>query len=95
MNAVVHVIAAVGIHNIDIVRVAPRDWPGIYETERVATILEAAMIVVATVYVEAVPAAKACSVVGIGDAAVLGAVEVTQLPPGRERTRYGSVSSGS
>jgi len=71
MNTVVHVIATIGVLDVDIVRVAPTDRPGIDESERVATVLKTTMIVVAPVDVEAVPAAKVGGVVVVGNATVL------------------------
>lgn len=70
MNAVVHVIAAIGVHDVHAIRVAPTDRPRIDESERVAAILEAPSIIVASVNVETVPAAKIGGVTGIGDAAM-------------------------
>ena len=70
MNAVVHVIAAIGVNHVDVIGVTPSDWPGIYETEGVSTVLEAAIIVVATVYMETVTAAKAGGVMRVRNAAM-------------------------
>jgi len=72
MKSVVHVIAAVGIHNVDVIRVAPTNWPCIDEAERVATVLETPMSVVASVHMEMVPTAKTGGVMIVRNAAVLG-----------------------
>ena len=58
MNRVVHVITTIDVHDVNVVRVAPTDRPGIDKPERVATVLEAPMLIVALVNVESVPAAK-------------------------------------
>ena len=70
MNAVVHVIATIGVNHINVIRVTPRNRPGINETERVAAVSETAMIVIASVYVETVAAAKAGGVARVGNPAM-------------------------
>lgn len=68
---VVHVIASVAVYNVNIVGIAPIDWPRVDETERVAAIIETPAVVLASADVEAVPTAKTGSVVAVGDAAML------------------------
>ena len=58
MNAVVHVIPIIHIHNVNVIVVAPIAWPRIDEPERVAAILETPAIVLAPIDVEPVLAAK-------------------------------------
>ncbi|HVB55599.1 MAG TPA: hypothetical protein VNE63_04075, partial [Candidatus Acidoferrales bacterium] len=52
----------------------PTDRPRIDESERVSTILEAPSFIVASVYVETVPAAEMGGVTGIGDATTMRVV---------------------
>ena len=71
MKPVVHVVAAVVVLDVHIVRVAPIDWPWIDESERVPAILKASLIVITVVDVKAVLAAKPAGVVSIRNAAML------------------------
>ena len=72
MKRVIHEIAAIDIHNVYVIRVASSDWPSVDEPERIATVLETPMSVIALVHVEAVPAAKTRGVVGVRNAAMSG-----------------------
>jgi len=74
MDAVVHVIPAVGVNDVHIVVVAPTHWPRRTESEVVAAVCEAMAVIVTTVHVEAVPAAETAVVVRIVDPAVPAAV---------------------
>ena len=71
MKAVVHVIAIIAVDDVYVIRVAPADWPRIDESERIATIPEAPVVVVAPVDMEAVLTAESAGVVRIGNASML------------------------
>jgi hypothetical protein len=71
LHTVVHVVAAIAVLDVDVVGIAPADWPGIDEPKRVATILKAPMLVVASANVEPVPTAKMGGVAFVRDATVL------------------------
>jgi len=89
MNPVVHVVAAVVVLDVHVVRVAPVEWPGIDESEPVAAIVETPMIVVAAVDVKAVPVAKMRLVVLVGNAIVATFDATSRL--GRLRLRLASL----
>ena len=76
MDLVIHVIATVGIQNVNVICVSPGDRPWIDEPERVAAVLEAPAIVFTSVHVETVPAAKTGRVMGVRNAAMLGTPSV-------------------
>jgi len=71
MNAVVHVIAVIGVDDVDIIRVTPLDGPGIDKSKRVTAILKSPMILVAPIDVEAVLASKSVGVVLVGNATMV------------------------
>ena len=71
MKAVVHVIAIIAVDDVYVIRVAPADWPRIDKSERIATIPEAPVVVVAPVDMEAVLTAESAGVVRIGNASML------------------------
>ena len=71
MITVVHIVAIIGVDDVDVVRVAPTDRPGIDESECIAAILKAPMVVVASVHVEAVLTTKSGCVVRVGNAAMV------------------------
>jgi len=77
MNTVVHVIAAIGVHDVNVIRVAPTDRPRIDESERVAAIREAPAIVFASVHTERVPAAEVGCVMVVVYTAMLGIASVS------------------
>jgi len=68
MRAIVHIVAAVGVDNVDVIGIAPRNWPRFNKSPGVAAIVEAAMIVVATVDVETMLAAEVRCVVCVRNA---------------------------
>jgi len=70
MNAIVHVITTIRVHDVDVIRIAPTDRPRIDESERVTTVREAPIIVLSSVNVKTVAAAKIGGVTGIRDAAM-------------------------
>ena len=70
MNWVVHVISTIDVHHVNVVRVAPADWPGIDEPKRVTSILEAPMLVVSSAYVKSVLGPKTSGVMSVGNASV-------------------------
>jgi hypothetical protein len=70
MSDVAHVIPAIDVHDINVIRVAPTERPRIEETERVAAVREAPAVIFALVDVEIVPAAKTRRVMGVGNTAV-------------------------
>lgn len=72
MHRVIHVITLVDVHDVNSIRVAPTNRPRIDESERVATILEAPMIVLALIDVEPVLAAKTGRVMGVRNTAMRG-----------------------
>ena len=77
MNAVVHVIAVIGVDDVNVIRIAPTDRPRIDERERVATIREAPAVVISAVHAETVFAAKAGRVMFVGNAAMFGITSVS------------------
>ena len=77
MNAIVHIVAAIGVHDVNVIRVAPSDRPRIDEPERVAAIREAPAIVLASVHMETVPAAEAGCVMVVINTAMLGIASVS------------------
>jgi hypothetical protein len=81
MNTVVHVIAATVVYDVNVIRVTPTHWPGINEPEGVAAIREAPTIVVASVNVEAVLAAKPGSVVVVRNTAMVVTRSVSDPGP--------------
>ena len=70
MNAIVHVVAAIGVNHVNIIRIAPRYRPRIDEPERVSAILETSLVIVSAIDVEAMPAAEAGAVMVVGNTAV-------------------------
>ena len=77
MNTVVHVIVAIGVHDVNVIRVAPTDRPRIDEPERVAAIREAPAIVIASVHMETVSAAEVGCVMVVVNTAMLGIASVS------------------
>src|SRR5579862_1570757 len=72
MKGVIHEIAAIDVLDVNVIRVAPSDWPCIHEPERIATVLETPMVIITSVHVEAVPSAKTSVVMGVRNTAMGG-----------------------
>jgi hypothetical protein len=79
MKTVVHVIAAIDIVDVNVIRVVPTHRPRVNEPERIAAVLEAPIVVVASVDVEAVAAAKAGAVMVVRNAAMIVTTAVSSV----------------
>src|ERR1700722_358974 len=80
MDGVIHVVATAFVDNVNVVRVVPTVRPGINESERIAAIAEAVMIVVALVDVKVVSAAETGAIVLVRNAAMTAtAVSIVTL----------------
>ena len=77
VEAVVHVVAAVGVDHVDVVRIAPRDWPRINEAPCVAAVNKAVTVIFGAIDVEAVLAAEVRLVMRVRNAAMVAVVFVT------------------
>src|ERR1700683_4854240 len=89
VNWVVHVISTIDVHHVNVVRVAPADWPGIDKPKRVTTILEAPMLVVSSAYVKSVLGPKTSGVMSVGNASVRVIASVSTCRPRLRRPRLG------
>jgi hypothetical protein len=79
MKTVVHVIAAIDVVDVHIIRVVPTYRPRVNEPERIAAVLEAPIIVVASVDMEAVAAAKTGAVMVVRNAAMIVTTAVSSV----------------
>ena len=76
MGWVIHVVAAVVINDVNVIRVIPSCWPRVNEPERIAAVFETPAIVVALVDVKVVLPAKAGSVVLVRNATMIATAAV-------------------
>ena len=65
VNPVVHVVAAIAVHDVNVIGVTPAYRPGIDEAERISAIREAPIPVIAFADVESVIVAKIGGVMGV------------------------------
>ena len=79
MDNVIHVVSAVIVNDVNVIRVTPTNRPRVNEPERIAAVVEAPMIVVASVDMEIMPAAKTGAVVVVRNTTMIAATRVSTV----------------
>ena len=74
MNAVVHVVSAAVVYDVHVIVISPTHWPRLDKSEVVAAVCETMTVIVSAVHMEAVTAAKACTVMRLCNPAVRAVV---------------------
>ena len=79
VNAVVHVISAPVVDDVNVVVITPTYWPRLHEAEVVAAVREAMPVIVAAIHMEAVSTAKTCAVMSFRNSAMRTVVSAAMV----------------
>ena len=70
MARVIHIVTAIIVNDVNVVRVIPNCWPWINESKRITAVVETPMIVVASIDVKDVSTTKTGAIVLVRNSAM-------------------------
>ena len=81
MEGIKHVIPAIDVFDVNIIRVEPTFWPRVNEPKRIAAILEAVIVEIAFTDMEPVRIAKTGAVMVVRNTAMSAASAIPTVSP--------------